>query len=55
MPVQMTLLPAVACVLIAALLAFMLFAPSGTVVKAMNAFGGFLQGVVAKVKGLFSK
>lgn len=49
----MTLLPAIACILIAALLGFMLFAPAGTVMKAMNAFGSVLQAGFAKLKGLF--
>ena len=52
---QLTLLPAIACVLIAAILAFMLFAPTGTVVRAMNFVGGYLQKGYAAIKGLFGK
>ena len=52
---QLTLLPAIVIVLIAAVLGFMLFAPAGTVVKAMNFVGGYLQKGFAAIKGLFGK
>ena len=52
---QLTLVPAIACLLIVALLAFWLFAPAGLVVKQLNWMGSGIQWVVAKIKGLFGK
>lgn len=50
-----TLAPIVMCVLIAALLAFWLFAPAKAVGNQLNATGGFIQWVITKVKSLFAK
>ena len=55
MPVPITPFGIVACILIAALLGFWLFAPTGMVAKSLNWFGGLLQKGFAAVKGLFGK
>lgn len=52
---QLTLLPAVACALIVALLAFWLFAPTKWVAKQLNAVGSAIQWFFAKFTGLFHK
>lgn len=51
----LTVGPAIACVLIVALLAFWLFAPTKWVAAQLNAVGHALQWAVAKFVGLFHK
>lgn len=52
---QLTLVPAIVCILIAALLVFWLFFPTKWVAKELNAQGNGIQWIWAKLKGLFGK